>query len=116
MHEAIEINGELYFNNMSMSSINISCVLYSVDVPEVVTVTLEIIHLHVMLSVLCPPLVTAHLYVCLFQTLVAGRMILSCTFQFTTNITKIYATYLMSSVQAAVLMTVVPKTDICRNT
>lgn len=89
---------------------------YSVDVPKNVRVTVEIINLHAMWAVLFPPLVKTHLYVCLFQSLVAGRMILSCTFQFTTNITEIYATYLRSSVWSAVLMTVVPKTDICWNT
>lgn len=101
--------------SMTVSSINISCVLYSVDVPKDVTVTLGIINLHTMWAVMCPHLVKTHLYVCLFQTLIAGKMILSCTFQFTTNITEMYATYLMSSVQAAVVMTVVPKTDIYRN-
>jgi len=85
-------------------------------VPKDVTATLEVINLHAMWAVLCPPLVKTHLYVCLFQSLVDGRMILSCTFQFTTNITEIYATYLMSLVRAAVLMTVELKTDICRNT
>lgn len=101
---------------VNVSRINTFCGLYSVEVPKDVTLTLEVINIHVMSAVLFPPMAKPHLCVCLFQTLVGGRMILSCMFQFTTNFTEIFATYLMSSVWAAILMTVVLKTNICWNT